>query len=217
MIRRTLVALLALSLFAPTADAATKKPTPKPTVKSTVKAPVKATSKATAKPTVKATKKAVVKKKVVKRKPRKKVRVTPSPKPKWPPVGYSANGEVYAKVPSAKELVGILSAKKSLSNRIKDCEKFSCGAVQVASENGCLWWEVESKLIGATSAADDTRKVFGNLRTLVGSSDPKQILTILLISSEPLEDKHAISDISVTCHHDATDEKFPSNIYTRVG
>ena len=74
-------------------------------------------------------------------------KVKPSPSPKWPPVGFTVKGEIYAKVPTVKELVGIASNSKvltaQLAQKVDDvliCQKFSCGAITVASTNGCEWW-----------------------------------------------------------------------------
>ncbi len=207
--------MLALAMV-PT-HAATTKATPRPTAKTTAKATAKPTvsPKATAKATAKATKKAVVKKK-----PRKKVTITPSPKPKWPPSGFKANGDVYAKIPNAKELVGTASNSKILTAQLAQkvdgvaiCEKYSCGAVQVASLDGCTWWEVNSKLVGETSATDKTLKTFGSIRTLAGKTTSKQITTILIISQEPLELRHVVTNISAVCHKEPATEKIPSTTY----
>ena len=207
--------MLALTMV-PT-HAATTKATPSPTAKTTAKATAKPTvsPKATAKATAKATKKAVVKKK-----PRKKVTITPSPKPKWPPSGFKANGDVYAKIPNAKELVGTASNSKILTAQLAQkvdgvaiCEKYSCGAVQVASLDGCTWWEVNSKLVGETSATDKTLKTFGSIRTLAGKTTSKQITTILIISQEPLELRHVVTNISDICHKEPATEKIPSTTY----
>ena len=198
-------------------NAATSKATPTPTTKTTAKPSAKPTvsPKATAKATAKATKKAVVKKK-----PRKKVTITPSPKPKWPPSGFKANGDVYAKIPNAKELVGTASNSKILTAQLAQkvdgvaiCEKYSCGAVQVASLDGCTWWEVNSKLVGETSATDKTLKTFGSIRTLASKTKSKQITTILIISQEPLELRHVVTNISAICHKNPATEKIPSTTY----
>ena len=202
-----------LALTALPTNAATSKATPSPTAK--------ATAKATAKPTVspKATAKAT-KKAVVKKKPRKKVTITPSPKASWPPKGFKANGDVYAKIPNAKELVGTASNSKILTAQLAQkvdgvaiCEKYSCGAVQVASLDGCTWWEVNSKLVGDTSATDKTLKTFGSIRTLASKTKSKQITTILIISQEPLELRHVVTDISAICHKNPATEKIPSTTY----
>ncbi|MSW10206.1 MAG: hypothetical protein F2690_05225 [Actinobacteria bacterium] len=202
-----------MALTVSPAHAATKKPTPTPTAK--------VVAKSTAKPSI--SKKPVVKKKVVvkKKKKRKKITLSPSPRAAWPPVGFKANGEVYAKIPNAKELIGAASNSKSLTRQLAQkidgvaiCEKYSCGAVQVASLNGCTWWEITGKIVGALSPDDKTLKVFGAIRTTVGESAPKQITTILLISQELLMQKHAVANISAICHHDAPNEKVPGTTYS---
>ena len=200
-----------MALSAVPSNAATTKATPTPTAKTTAKptASPKASAKATS------TKKAVVKKK-----PRKKVSVSPSPKAIWPPEGFKASGNVYAKIPNAKELVGTASNSKILTAQLAQkvdgvaiCEKYSCGAVQVASLDGCTWWEVNAKLVGETSATDKTLKTFGSIRTLAGKTTSKQITTILIISQEPLELRHVVTNISAICHQESATEKIPSTTY----
>ena len=170
-----------------------------------------AITKATPKPTAKATKKPVVKKKVVKK--RRGITVAPSPKPAWPPKGFRENSQVYAKVPTAKELVGILSATKTLANQVKKCSTFACGAVRVASAVGCTWWEITSTVAGPTSDVDPTLKPLGALRTTAVGTKRREIVTILLISTEPLEPDVTVSGISVNCYHSPVTGRVPSNSY----
>ena len=153
--------------------------------------------------------------------PKKKVKLSPSPSPKWPPTGFKSNGEVYAKVPTAKELIGTASnstvltrALAQLVDGVRICEKYSCGALQIASLNGCTWWEINAKVVGAVSSDDKTLHTYGTIRTLVKETAPKVITTVLLISQEPLELHHVVTGISANCHHDATSEKIPSSTYT---
>ena len=195
---------------------ATAKPTVKPTAKPTAKPTVKPTAKATAKPTVSAsptattTAKATVKPKP-KPKPKKTARKTPSPKPKWPPAGFASESGVYAKVPSKDELVGILSPENSrLAPKVMDCLKFVCGAVLVASEPGCRWWEVNSRVYG------QDKSVIGSLQTISGESKPKEIKTILLISPEPLESLEYITGIEVVCHQEEKPSGYPSVTFTKA-
>ena len=47
---------------------------------------------------------------------KKTAKPIPSPSPKWPPQGFKGKDGVYAKVPSSKELVGLLSAKRTLQS-----------------------------------------------------------------------------------------------------
>jgi hypothetical protein len=210
-IKRLIILITALALIVSPAHSATKKPTPAP----------KVVTKSTAKPTI--SKKPVVKKKAVVKKKvkRKKILVSPSPRATWPPVDFKANGEVFAKIPNAKELIGAASNNRALTRQLAQkidgvavCEKYSCGAVQVASLNGCTWWEIKGNVVGAISTDDKTLKVFGAIRTTVGESAPKQITTILLISQELLMQKHALANISAICHHDAPNEKVPGTSYT---
>lgn len=226
---------IAMALSASSATAATKKPTPTPTVKATAKTTVKATAtptaKATAKPTAKttaqptttakatakptstststATAKATVKPKP-KPKPRKKIKVSPSPKPQWPPAGFEYETGIYAKIPTSKELVGVISAKGNLASQVAACSKFICGAVQVAAEPGCVWWEVNSKVYG------QNKVLIGELRTITGASLAREVRTILLISPEPLESLEYVSSIEVICHQEAKPEGTQAVTFSKV-
>jgi hypothetical protein len=230
---KKLALLISVALIASSSSAlaATSKPTPTPTVKSTAKATAKPTAKATAKPTVKPTAKATAKptakptvsasptatttakatvKPKPKPKPKKTARKTPSPKPKWPPAGFAIESGVYAKVPSSKELIGILSARNVLASQVEACTKFVCGAVLVASEPGCRWWEVNSRVYG------QDKSVIGSLQTISGASKPKEIKTILLISPEPLESLEYITGIEVVCHQEEKPSGYPSVTFTKA-
>lgn len=208
--KTALLLALALIFSTSTAYGATKKPTPKPTVKVSVKATAKPTVKAT--PTVAAKKAAPKPKPKPKPKPRKKkkVKVTPSPKPKWPPAGFVYADGVYAKVPTSKQLIGVLSASGILASMVKECSKFVCGAVQVASEPGCVWWEVNSHVFSKEKV------LLGKLRTINGPSDPQKIKTILLVSPEPIETLEYISDIEVICHQEPKPDDVQSSTYLEV-
>jgi len=224
-----LVVALCLASSASSADAATKKPTPTPTAKVSVKASpkvtakpttsAKPTAKATSKPTVTATSPTTAKPTVSaeptvsakpKPKPRKKIRLTPSPKPKWPPVDFEFESGIYAKVPTSKELVSVISAKTNLASQVKACSEFVCGAVQVAAETGCVWWEVNSQVLSKEGV------ILGDLRTISTPSAVKEIKTILLISPEPIETLEYISNIEVICHQDPRPEGTSSATYTKV-
>jgi hypothetical protein len=113
-------------------------------------------------------------------------------------------------VPSSKELIGILSARNSLASQVEACTKFVCGAVLVAAETGCRWWEVNSRVYG------QDRSVIGSLQTISGTSKPKEIKTIILISPEPLESLEYITGIEVVCHQEEKPAGFPSVTFTKV-
>ncbi len=226
--RLSLFLVLAMAVSGSSASAATKKPTP--TTTPTVKATSKTTAKVTAKPSASATTKSSAKpatpstssssststakptvKPKPKPKPRKKIKVSPSPKPKWPPVGFEYESGIYAKIPTSKELVGVISAKENLASQVAACSKFICGAVQVAAEPGCVWWEVNSKVYG------QNKELIGSLRTITGQSLAREIKTILLISPEPLESLEYVSSIEVVCHQEAKPEGTQSVTFTKVG
>ena len=213
--RIKLVAVLTalfLSLSLTSTVAATISPTPTPKASSSAKA------SATAKAPVK---KAPVKKAPVKKKKKKVVKLSPSPSPKWPPVGFKTDAlgetKLYLKVPTAKELVGILSAKSALASQVKACTQFTCGAVQVASETGCRWWRVNAEVIGATSAEDRTLKIFGKITADVTRSAAKQIVTVLLVTTEPIGAGHIVSNINVDCNQGDPTGPIPNTVYQEVG
>jgi hypothetical protein len=217
-----LVLAFGLAITVTPALAATKSPTPKAT------ATKKVTPTPKASPTKKApTKKALTKKKPpvkkapVKKKKKKNVKLSPSPSPKWPPAGFKTDAlgatNLYMKVPTAKELVGILSAKTSLSAQIKDCTKFTCGAVLVASEIGCRWWQVRADVVGATSAEDRTLKTFGKITASVAASVPQKIVTVLLVTTEPIGSGHILSNIIADCNQGEPTGPLPFTEYKAAG
>ena len=238
-IRMFVSILVATTLFTTSSYAVT--PTPKPTAKPSKTAtpkPAVSAKPASSKPsmssssttTKKPTKKPVKKKKKVK----KTATPIPSPSPVWPPVGFTANAGIYAKIPTGKELLGLLSAKVKLAADVKKCEKNACGAVVVAADIQCRWWEIRST-VSMIDPADPAKKLLlGNLRTTYNSLSPKTYANILLISDEPLYLPTAIDPvtnqellpvartgisigrISATCHKSATNETIPTNIYTPI-
>jgi hypothetical protein len=143
-------------------------------------------------------------------KPRKKIKVSPSPKPQWPPVDFEYASGIYAKIPTSKELIGVISAKGNLASQVAACSKFICGAVQVASEPGCVWWEVNSKVYA------QNKDLIGNLRTITGASLAREVKTILLISPEPIATSEYVSSIEVACHQEAKPEGTQSVTFTKV-
>lgn len=196
---------LGLALSVAPATAATKSPTPTPKA-SASKTPVK---------------KAPVKKALVKKKKKKKVvKLTPSPSPSWPPAGFKTDKlnetKLYLKVPTAKELVGILSAKSALASQIKACTKYTCGAVLVASEMGCRWWQITADVVGATSPDNRTLKSFGKITTSVTRSAAQQIVTILLVTTEPIGSGHIVSNISADCNQSEPTGPLPNTDYQAV-
>ncbi|MEN9542818.1 MAG: hypothetical protein RL239_471 [Actinomycetota bacterium] len=143
---------------------------------------------------------------------KKTAKPIPSPSPKWPPKGFTGKEGVFAKVPSSKELIGLLSAKRTLQSVVKNCEEFACGAVVAAAETGCKWWEVNSNVF-RVKPEDLTREKIGTLVTYAKGSEKRQQATIFLISTEQVAPGVSISGIKVTCHRDSANQPKPGNIY----
>ena len=242
MIKRLLLAVLVLSLITPTAvspsqaatnsPSPTKKPTAKPTVTKKPTTKPTATKKPTAKPT--ATKKPTAKPKVtkkptakpkVKKKPKPKAtsKVAPLPEPVWPPKGFkvSSSGSTYAKIPSVDDLKRLSNTdavlEKSLATQedgVRVCEKYACGAIQVASTVGCTYWVVTADVRNQVSATDKSFRVIGQLRTTYTKTGPKQFATILLVSKELLDPLHTIGNFKADCRNDSPVETVPATTYT---
>jgi hypothetical protein len=202
-LKKTLLLCLAISFIAPGASAATNKPSPAPTVKKSVApTPVK--------------KKIIVRKRIV----HPKISLSPSPSPHWPLSGFEndkTNGEIWAKVPTAAQLISTASNNPSLTKELAQkidgtrvCEKYSCGAVQVTSENGCTWWEISANVV------DEAKNVLGTINRSIGKSNKRQVITVLLKSQEILSVAHSVSAINITCHHDVPATTNYTNIYTPV-
>jgi len=202
-----LALVVGLTLSVAPATAATTSPTPTPKA-SVTKAPV----------TKAPVKKAPVKKK--KKRVKKVITLTPSPSPKWPPAGFKTDKlnetKLYLKVPTAKELVGILSAKSVLASQIRACTKFTCGAVLAASETGCRWWQITADVVGATSAENRTLKTFGKITTSVTHSAPQQIVTVLLVTTEAIGTRHIVSNINADCNQSEPTGPLPNTDYQAV-
>ncbi len=224
--------LLSILLISNTSYAAT--PTPKPSVTakpSPTPAATKSTSTAQSSPSSTSTKKPT-KKPVKKKRVKKTATPIPSPLPVWPPVGFTANNGIYAKIPSGKELLGLISAKIGLATDVKKCESNACGAVIVAADYLCKWWEIKSTVSGVDPNDLNKKVLLGSLRTTYGELGPKTYANILLISDEPLfmptttdpntgqaaapvaKNGIVVGNIQAICHKSATEEKIPTNIYT---
>jgi len=224
--------LLSILLISNTSYAAT--PTPKPSVTakpSPTPAATKSTSTAQSSPSSTSTKKPT-KKPVKKKRVKKTATPIPSPLPVWPPVGFTANNGIYAKIPSGKELLGLISAKIGLATDVKKCESNACGAVIVAADYLCKWWEIKSSVSGVDPNELNKKVLLGSLRTTYGELGPKTYANILLISDEPLfmptttdpntgqaaapvaKNGIVVGNIQAICHKSATEEKIPTNIYT---
>ena len=198
MRRTALVLGLCLALIPAQSMAATKTPTPTP------KASVKATPTPTKKPAVKKTKRNPVK---------------PSPSPKWPPAGFKVMDDIYYRTPSVEVMMNVAAdttpTAKALAKAIAACKEFSCGRLQVASLIGCVYWEIDSKVITPNPDLANSFLTLGMLRTLAKKSAPKEVVTLVLPSGELLSGTIAVVPVGITCHQDQTTEVVPSNTYLR--
>jgi hypothetical protein len=225
-----IAAITSSSLLLSSAYAATPTPKASPSKKATP-----AVSKsATAKPAASSTTKKPTKKPVKKKKVKKTATPIPSPSPVWPPVRFTANKGIYAKIPTSKELLGLISAKVGLAELVKKCESNACGAVIVAADYRCEWWEIKSTVYGVDPSDVSKKIALGKLRTLYGPLSAKTYANIILVSDEPLygpsvldpetgqtvagpaRNGISVGGISAICHKSGTDEKFPANIYTPI-
>ena len=231
--KRNLViaAITSSSLLLSSAHAASPTSKASPTAKATP-----AVSKsAQATPAVSSTTKKPSKKPVKKKKKVKKTATPiPSPSPVWPPIKFTSNKGIYAKIPTSKELLGLISAKAGLAEVVKKCESNACGAVIVAADYRCEWWEIKSTVYGVDPNDASKKVTLGKLRTLYGPLSAQTYANIILVSDEPLygpsvldpnsgqtvagpaRNGISVGGISAICHKSGTDEKFPANIYTPI-
>jgi len=213
---RGLSIIVAVAMIASTGSAlaATTKPTPKPVVKTTVKSSPQPSTKAKPKATPTKKKTTPTKKKTVSK--RKVVQVKPSPSPKWPPTGFKIppNSDIYYRIPTGTELLGELSAAATLSNQFKPCAEFACGVVKVASIKACTWWSVDSVVYGPLSATDSSPVPYGNLHTTAKATKAKQVITIIMMSTEQLKKNMYVGKLGINCYHSPVTEKVPANVYT---
>ena len=231
MMRNLLIAAItSSSLLLSSAHAASPTPKASPSAKATPAVSKSANATASVSSTTKKSTKKPVKKKKVK----KTATPIPSPSPVWPPIGFTANKGIYAKIPTSKELLGLISAKAGLAEVVKKCESNACGAVIVAADYRCEWWEIKSTVYGIDPNDASKKVTLGKLRTLYGPLSAKTYANIILVSEEPLygpsvldpnsgqtvtgpaRNGISVGGISAICHKSGTDEKFPANIYTPI-
>ncbi len=148
---------------------------------------------------------------------KKKPNPATSPKPAWPPKGYKGIDGVYAKVATSDELVGLLSARRSLQKQLQVCveNEYACAAVFVAAENGCVWWEVNSA-VRKVNPTDFNKDRIGTLVTYAKGTDDRELATIFLISKEPADLSVSIGNIKVICHRETKNVPKPGNIYNPI-
>ncbi len=187
-----------------------------------------ATPKPTSKTTASETKKPATKKPVVKKKKKKLPPLQPVVcfGKAWPPSGFTQNGEVFAKIPTASQLEcessdNYTPAKVFLRADLRKCDEFACGAVTVASDARCTWWEVTSTFERIDLKTGKIEATLGTLRTVSQGTNAKTIQSIMLISGIKHRDADGkilnnikASGIAVSCHHDAIPDLSNRNFFT---
>ena len=209
MKRTALVFGLCLALVPAHGVAATSTPTPTPSASASASATVKATATPTAKASP--TKKATPTKKPATKK--KKNPIAPSPSPKWPPLGFKVMDDIYYRTPSVEVMMNVAAGNSTLAKAIAACKEYSCGRLQVASLIGCVYWEIDSKVITPNPDIAGSFLTMGMLRTLAKKSVAKEVVTLVLPSGELYSGSIAVVPTGITCHQDQTTEKVPSNTY----
>ena len=187
-----------------------------------------ATPKPTSKTTASETKKPATKKPVVKKKKKKLPPLQPVVcfGKAWPPSGFTQNGEVFAKIPTASQLEcessdNYTPAKVFLRADLRKCDEFACGAVTVASDARCTWWEVTSTFERIDLKTGKIEATLGTLRTVSQGTNAKALQSIMLISEIKHKDADGkilnnikASGIAVSCHHDAIPDLSNRNFFT---
>lgn len=139
----------------------------------------------------------------------------PPPRETWPPEGFREKDGVFAKVPKWREVVGQLSSQKFPQRDVVACKEFACGAVLVAAETGCEWWEVNSS-VRKLDLTSQNRDRVGTLVTISKGTKERQLATIILVSGEPLDSNISIGGIKVICHREPGAKPKPGNVYNPV-
>jgi len=205
-----------LTLSTTSAIAASPTATPKPSTKTTA---TETKKPATKKPAVK-------KKKVVKKKKLPPLQAVVCFGKAWPPSGFSKNGEVFAKIPTAAQLQCESSdnnapSKVFLRADLPKCDEFACGAITVASENRCSWWEVTSTFERINVNTGKIEETLGSLRTVSKGTNARVFQSIMLVSGIKHKDATGkilnnikASNLAISCHHNPAPELTNRNFFT---
>jgi len=214
--RKALCAVLAALLLTHggIAVAATAKPSAKPTTKSTPKSGLLPT---VAKPATKPAAKPTTKKRYVRRVyKRKYVKPIPLPPAIWPPVNFYGQQGVYINYKvSASALANAISLVTTDSALYKDsqtCKEQSCGVVQLGSETGCDWWEIDSTLYGLVDTSTTNTIIRGTLQTFAPSTAAKQVITNFLVSPVSLTTGDRVVPTRALCWSKSSGAKVPDQI-----
>ena len=214
----TTVIVAALTTVCFQATAATPAPkatTHKPSLLPTVSKP-KVKSSTPAKRTTTSTHSSSVKRYVRHVYKRRYVAPIPSPAPSWPPANFYSEQGVYINYKvSTSALVGALSAASSTSDLYKDsqlCSTQVCGVVQLGSETGCDWWEVDSTLYGLVDTTTSNTLIRGTLKTFAPGTAARQIITNYLVSPLPITPGDRVVPSKALCWSKSSGTKPPAQV-----
>jgi hypothetical protein len=121
--------------------------------------------------------------------------------------------DVYWRTPSVETMMNVAADDAALTRATKVCKEFSCGRIQVASVLGCVYWEIESRVVSPNPDAVGSFLTMGMLRTLVKSTAGKEIATVVLRSGVAYSPTVAVVPTAIVCHQNQTTERVPNNIY----
>jgi hypothetical protein len=76
---------------------------------------------------------------------------------------------------------------------------------------------VTADVVGATSAEDRTLKLFGKITASIAASAPQKIVTVLLVTTEPIGSGHILSNISADCNQGEPTGPIPFTEYKAAG
>ena len=145
-----------------------------------------------------------------------------TPRPIWPPKGFTSMGSAYARVPTGEELVGILSTSKDATSSINSCAAdpknpsapaFSCAAILVGATERCSWWKLTSTVSGIDPANQANRITLGEIATVQAGARAKTIQTIFLVTPVPLEVGVRFSAIHALCGVGSSTDLIPSSSF----
>ena len=212
LIAAFVISALTLSITSAYAATSTPKPTPKPSQKTGTEVSAKETKK-----------------------PAEKKKLPPLQPvvcfgEKWPPrLGlneFTQEGEVFAKIPTAAELqcessLNSSPSKAPLRADLLECDEYACGAITVASENRCTWWEVTSTFERVDLKTGKIEAVLGNLRTISKGTKAQIFQSIMLVSEIKHRDADGnilknikASNLAISCHHNPAPDLVKRNFFT---
>ena len=85
----------------------------------------------------------------------------------------------------------------------------------MAAETGCQWWEINSS-VRRIDPVTQARERIGSLITYANGTKDRQLTTVILVSSEPVDVSISVGGIKVICHREPGVKPDPGNIYNPI-